>query len=95
MEMMLLYSNLQQNLKVDTKNDNFSGVRFFQDLLPPNTISDYFDYKLLERAGEKEVENNIKESSNVVIICFPLFPKPHNLDVHADYELVNLWRRYM
>jgi hypothetical protein len=57
-------------------------VVYLQDILPASFIIDYVDYQVLRDKGQDE---------NCAIVCFPLTPKPHDLEL-IDSKLWSIWK---
>jgi tetratricopeptide (TPR) repeat protein len=57
-------------------------VVYLQDILPKSFIIDYADYQVLRDESEDQ---------NCAIVCFPLTPKPHDLEL-MDSKLWRIWK---
>lgn len=64
-----------------TEEGDHSTVVFLQDICAEHCIEDYPTYRSLSR----------EEKDSVAMVCFPLSPKPHDLQLLGDDELFAAW----
>lgn len=103
---MMLYPHFELD-STKTSVDNQTDpcfVKFYQDISFQHRIIDYHQFhhglndekqhtdKHEQHHDEQHHDEQHEELSRAILICFPLSPKPHELHVEADEQLIRRWK---